>query len=666
MRKPVKFLKGIKKAKNIYLLILVFALSACGGKEPSIETDTDSQVENSNEVDEVLGMEPDVNQSQTWDDTQAQEDSQSQEDNENQDHDKNQDDNTILLPYMPSDEDHPLYGVTPGPITDREVLNYLWNEYLGVGVASILNNGNFDIDDENFNSSMSLDLEALAEYAGRMYINKHGLSEFENTSDHYKYISMEKINPIIRRYFNMDEIDVNEIDVRVYDAEKDAVYINSTGADKIQEFDASNGWGLKFENVEMLEDGSIYFEINRYQYDSNVLDESFQVNLRPREDQSGEYYFAKAFNDVNVTNPVIITGDYERTDVFSMYVDENNYFQGELYYLGEDDDQIILESYRYGYSGGHQLVAFNKSDETVTHLFDLDRDNEYYSFSVVNDHEYGRLIKFTDKKNIKLFNFDMELEREIEVPESITSLMVDPIYSGDELEQGFFGYDISPDYNFIAYATEEGLFLYDRSSDSTLLLQERLPRDNDKFSQYAYLTYPKFVEGNNIIAHIPGYEWSDGYAYYNMDSDDMDVVLYASDGDRIVNLSGTSYYAALEFPDGGYYHNLKTGEKTPAADFLDGVSFAYIYSYDKIAYNAGITGLVIEERDYEDLTSKLSFFDQEEIQGNDLTLEGSNIQILFFYIDDTGEVQVFLNYSSQYNDRGVLKWHTGYTIGENN
>lgn len=576
--------------------------------------------------------------------------------------DVSKDEETKLL-YQPIDENHPLYGLEVGPIEDVESLNYLLNNYFYDSITTLRNYGTFSQTEEIYPYY-------VAEFASRRYMKENGISHLEG--DGYVFIPMEDIMPYVDQYFDLQSLDLSELDSFYYDPSKDEVHVNATNYDMVYDYTMVNSWSMDFGNVYMHENGSITGDLITYFYGNDQeVEDIYTITLLPRMDQSGDYYFESASFEYFTLGDVNIEGTYESLDLFDEYKDERGYFQAEMNYIGEFEDVIFLNIHSYGFDGENKIVSLDKDTLTIVNEEIYENLNEsvtdYSSIEIKRVDGYGDVLVVTGSDNVYLYDEKFMLIRTIEVPFVIREQMTQNTYGNDILEDGFLGYDIDSTLTEFVYSTEEGLYIYDSKTETNRLLQEKV-KGNDKFSEYNYFYSVKYVgENNNIIAFISGWEWRSGYAFYNRSTDTLDLVEYISDYDPIMVYKNELWLFVLEYGEMAengeyisepYLLNLETGAKETVPEVYRSIHYQRMYDDLKVGYIFSDDGNVVTEKSDDFMDTTFTYLTQEGIYLEEsMTIYDANIEVLVSFKDTSGKIHVFIYYNTNGGNYDIIDWH---------
>lgn len=569
--------------------------------------------------------------------------------------------------YAITDENHPLFGILPGDITDEKSLNYLWQTYFEPAIYTVCNHGSFE-------RPSDVSPYYMAMFVGNHYIEKNGLNglEKEPNNDGYVYVPMKLLTPLFMQYFKVEAIDTSTLDEFTYNKTKDAIFVNSANYNTLSDYSDPNGWGIYFEHVTLSEKGEIVGELNSYYDNMKDLKKSYRLTLEPENDGSGNYNFGHGENQEFSRNAVGIQGNYEKIDTFKSYQDYQGRLNGTPNYLGETESSIIFQMNTYQEQITN-IISIDKTTLKITAelLRNSKEDEVFYFIKMVDSVDFGQVILIGSQKKVEVYDLKYQLLTTINVPEEITSKMVETVYSkdGEDYEEGFFDYDIATDLSQWLYSDVNGVFLLNTKTNELKLIQEKI-EGNPKFSPYDYAEFVNFVgQKNNIFGMFQGYEWKSGYVFYNQSTQQKELNLYTSFTEPVSAINDSMYYIAYEHiglnKDGDrieapFMLNLENGNHEPLITGLENLTVEQVY--DSMIYGnlSGYNGLVLINRNFEQEKNSIGFVDfvMGEID-SELVINNTSVSAIGFFHDPKGDLQILLSYGYglENNENGVIVWH---------
>lgn len=336
-----------------------------------------------------------------------------------------------------------------------------------------------------------------------------------------------------------------------------------------------------------------------------------------------------------------------------------------------------IESIKYIGASDHGLFFAKMNSQSSIVLTEIYKDyinNSYDSILSINKSEQYIDIKaeFSDvfladvitlltDERVRVFSNRGELIYEQTIPEFITEKSRSETESDGELvTKGFFGFDISRDFKSIVYSDEEGLQLYSYESSETKLLASPVKGD-PRFTQFDYFLNPGFVDDDNVIAMISGWEWSNGVVFYNNSKDKVEVIDYVTSVYKILKHEGQEYFYVADESNHGesvnnhgdsFLLNLSDGTRLEVPDTLSKYSLVnelgedFLHQFTSRGYYS---------------TSHHRQLEYFELNGEKVELFGSDdIESLIpvaDYFDDEGNLIALVNYKTIGQRSGFVLWN---------
>jgi len=221
---------------------------------------------------------------------------------------------------------------------------------------------------------------------------------------------------------------------------------------------------------------------------------------------------------------VEITGDYVRFDEIKGFGGDYRF----LSMIGETDKHIIMQylPLLYNEKDKPSLMLVDINTLEAVKIIEMDntvpdsQDNPISHIRMVGEEI---IVCFTD--HISVMDKALEPVGEIPVPEAVISKSKrETTYDKDGIMEIYFGgYDISNELDKIVYTDEAGIKLYDLKTDTETLLVKNLYNE-DYLERYFY-RFPRFVaNGRKIITDRLGYEYSLGYAIYDLTGNSLQTL----------------------------------------------------------------------------------------------------------------------------------------------
>ncbi len=388
---------------------------------------------------------------------------------------------------------HQLLTLPFGEITDPNTLDLLWQTYFHQAIPTVLHN-------RNFSHPSEILLDNVVSFAASKYEEENGIEHLELMEDsNIRIISFSEIEPYVKKYFNMDKIDVERLSKHLKTGDSKYLF-NSLDLD-------DNGTrsygGFSLENVNYHQDYSITADlVTYYPLHNEEVKMTHSLTLKLSE-LSNSYYFAKGTYKTN--HQMQIEGDYVDVDSLKEYALPKTL----LKVIGETDDKIIIYVDFNSRDKTNQIVTINSNTYYRIKELELEAHNE--SINLVKYHDNKIVVEKDDM--ISIYNDDLDCIQQISLPEIIRQKSPPELLTDLKERERSNGlihnyYDISSDYSRIVYVDQEGLKLYTIDTGIEELITES-PNTKGILS-------PRFVgKDDNIMATIPGTQCNNGFMFYN-------------------------------------------------------------------------------------------------------------------------------------------------------
>jgi hypothetical protein len=396
-----------------------------------------------------------------------------------------------------------------GDITDPAQLEALWQEYL-------LDSANLVGINYGFDHVGEINPLYVARFCWSKYLNEHGEEGLEK--DHEgSYLLLFPLDTVLeyaRRYFNLNEFDVSQIDAGNYDSRRQA-FLFSPGSKKPSRRPSYNEVLLGRKSLERAtrnRDGTItavLVQPDHNQFDRIVYKEIY--TLKERED--GSLYFLNGEREYVNNHLVSITGHYRSFDGITGF-DEN---LNALSLVGEASGSLILAYTPYQKEKTASLMLLNPETMTVEKRLDLGSKFQAIDASLKGE---SIIIRLEDRVAV----VDNNLEKLENIP--LPGVIVEKIKrepqdgAGNNPVTYFGGYDVSRDRTKYVYADEEGVKLFNALDQSEKLLAETVPITDTDLIDHSFHWQPRFVAGDRkVMTTMTGYESGLGFTLCHLQND---------------------------------------------------------------------------------------------------------------------------------------------------
>jgi len=200
-------------------------------------------------------------------------------------------------------------GLKYGEITDPAELEALWQEYL-------FDSANLVGISRDFSCAEEIDPLYVAQFCWSKYINEHDAMSLEpdHESSYLRLFPLDIVLEYAKRYFDLDDLDVSQIDAGNYDPQRSAFLFSPDRGKQPPRPSYNNSFrGKRLDMAVRNSDGTITAVLVRP--DSQNLDRieyTETYTLKQRED--GSLYFASGRREYVNNHLVTLTGDYRRFD----------------------------------------------------------------------------------------------------------------------------------------------------------------------------------------------------------------------------------------------------------------------------------------------------------------------------------------------------------------
>lgn len=413
-----------------------------------------------------------------------------------------------------------------GEITDRDMLQKLWEEYFYHTIATVGNT-------REFNSATEIEPMNIAEYAWFKYDVEHGRNtlEMEDGTLYSRIFPLETVLEYAERYFNLTELDVTDIPYESqYDPVRKAFLLGLGEENKvIPSYNSGNDWSIKLTSVAKNADGTVTAVLTSYDYQHKervVYTRTY--TLKERED--GSLYFLTGKWEYINNNLVELSGDYQRFDRIAGFdMSEHNIWQlQELKMLGEAGGKVLFYHTPYQDDVKGAFLLLDPDSMKVAKRLELP-ESIYHNYARMSG---DKVILFL---NDRLLVADLALEglQEVPLPKSLAAKIArETKYDQNGMPDIFFGgYDISADMQQIVYADEIGLKLLSLADGSEKLLAETVPILGSDLMNASYHSSPRFVAGEQkVITTMTAYEGTMGYTMCDLTTGEVKKYSVSGEG----------------------------------------------------------------------------------------------------------------------------------------
>ncbi|MDX9871280.1 MAG: hypothetical protein RBT41_02530 [Clostridia bacterium] len=379
-----------------------------------------------------------------------------------------------------------------GEITDRTELQKLWEEYFFDAVSNV---GAI----REFNSAREIAPLYVAMFAWYKYVGEYGTESLEPESEDGGNLvfPLEIVLEYARHYFDLAELELSGME-HPYDPQRRAFLFGMGVSGMKPAYDSGSPVGEKLSKVIRNSDGTLTAVITRYHYlhkDRRELTRTY--TLKEREDGS-LYYLSGRWEYIN-NNLVSLSGEYRRFGGIAGYT--GNMEEGDLSMAGEMDGKLLLVHAPYEKGKKSALLLADPAVMRVEKNLELQEQLRAGDVRLLGE----KCAVFLQDK-IVLFDKSLELMESVPLPR--------PIKDKNRPDKVFGGYNVTADFQQMAYADEVGVKLYNLADGTEKLLapSERIPR-----SIISHHRYPRFVAGGRkVITTMQAYEGGRGYMVCNL------------------------------------------------------------------------------------------------------------------------------------------------------
>jgi len=443
-----------------------------------------------------------------------------------------------------------------GDITDPLEMERLWQEYLYDTITTIGNT-------PEFNAPSEIDPVNIAKYAWEKYTLEHGEDGLA-IADEGGYLRLFPLDTVLeyaQRYFNLNSLDLSEVEDYYYDSQKSAFIFALGGRTSRPANTENNSWGMHLDKVTRNSDGSIKAVLVSYDtYRTRKVDSTMTYTLRQHDD--GSLYFDKGKREWINNNLVVLTGDYEH---FDKIVGFDGQMQ-ELSMVGETEDRVILAYTPYAKGKNGSLMLMNPLTMEIEKALDLGNNFAYSDVKVAGEKVVVRLPN-------KIITVDKNLENLEETPIPIViAEKVDPMSTTDEKgnpDVFFGGYDVSRDLTKYVFTDNIGVKLFNTSDNSEQLLSKTVPIEESSLIDNSYHFLPRFVaEDKKVITIMSGYENTMGYTLCDLEKDTVKTFDITAE----CSSTGNIHYDTGSLEVNTHIYDSKNQTSTPKSLYLDFMS----------------------------------------------------------------------------------------------
>ena len=388
-----------------------------------------------------------------------------------------------------------------GDITDPAQLEALWQEYLLDAAHLVGVNNGFDRAEE-------IHPLQVAKFCWSKYLNEHGEEGLEKNREDSDLLlfPLDTVLVYARRYFNLEELDVSQIDEGQYDFRRQA-FLFSPGSKKPFRRPSYNEAFLGRKSLEKAvrnKDGTITAVLIQPDHDKSdriVYKEIY--TLKERAD--GSLYFLNGKREYVNNRLVSITGSYRSFDGIAGFDEDPN----ALSFLGEAGGSLIFAYTPFHKEKTASLMLLDPETMTVEKKLEIEKGVREEDVSLKGE---SIIVRLKDKVMV----LDPSLGQVEDLP--LPEVLVEKI--GREFQESvgnnpgsyFGGYDVSEDRTKYVYADEEGVKLFDVLDQSEKLLTETIPVKGTDLIDYSFHRHPRFVAGDRkVITTMTGYESGLGF-----------------------------------------------------------------------------------------------------------------------------------------------------------
>jgi hypothetical protein len=349
---------------------------------------------------------------------------------------------------------------------------------------------------EPFATADEVDPDAIVRFCWEKYIIDHGLNELELILEAAEEGGSQRIFPMataqeyFQRYFNLADINKNQMDEISYDADREGFSMYLSRANHVPYY-------LTMDNSDVLHealrhaDGRVTVILHDYTY-GGIVNRISQFTLMERSD--GTLFITAGQKDYVEQSLVKTHGAYQDF-TFLEELDRSH----EVQMISEHESQVMIQT------GNREMPVIRIDMDSIGILGELTLGEE---FELLWAREKdGKLYVGLDDR-VQVYDLELGFIKEVNLPEC---MLIKDEY--DYIQ----GYDISADLSKIAYTDNQGLKLVDLSEGRAKLIapseQHRFQNTMDFTVNYAY---PRFVlRDTRILAVKSGYEGYDGYYIFD-------------------------------------------------------------------------------------------------------------------------------------------------------
>ncbi len=388
----------------------------------------------------------------------------------------------------------PVPAPAPVEVSDREIIQDLWDTLLYDSILSLGNGASFSEPGE-------LDTGDLARFSYYKVLRNSGTEALEPAPEGSGWIIRPGlVEQVAGDYFVKNSFRLQPETSYDYDSILQGFVFYSQPDMPVPPFDSLNPWGIHFESL----------------YD--LGDDLFEASLIRHVDMAGQYI------ETRWVYRVLRDGDSWKFVSLDKQHPENHLvrFEGNVTVLPVDsglprpsgETHLIL----LGENQMGQWILAGKtwgSEPAISFLGLVDPGTLRVKKSLnpgVKDGEvswWNGKVLLKGNEEVQILNGDLEVEERISLPEEIRRLM-DRRETRPAIEPPriwFGGYDLIPEPLTFCYSDEEGLKLYRPSDGLTRLLSATPQYPEDDMYPHGYFDMPRFVAGGRqVFAGVAGYE----------------------------------------------------------------------------------------------------------------------------------------------------------------
>lgn len=386
-----------------------------------------------------------------------------------------------------------------GEITDPKELEKLWQEYFYHSITTIGNN-------KGFNSAEEINPLYVAEFCWYKYITEHSRESLELVSEdsNLRLFPLDSVLDYARRYFNLTNLDLSNIEEWSYDFKKNGFTFNLGSDREIPSYTDRNSWGTHLDKVTRNSDGTVTAVLVKYDnYQHTRVKATDTYTLKPHED--GSLFFVSCRRDYVNNNLVSLTGNFQRFD----RIEGLEGYIGELSMLGEENNRLIMAKMSYGQQKDAALLLLNADTMKVERKYELNSNLAFFDVGLK-----GERIIIRREDSLLLIDKKFALIEEMPLPEVIKEkIQREPKFDSYGFPDIYFGgYDVAKGFGKIVYSDEEGVKLYNITDNTEILLAPTVPITGSELLKKSYHSNPRFVaDDRKVITTMTGYEGTLGY-----------------------------------------------------------------------------------------------------------------------------------------------------------